>query len=291
MNLNTIIKVLTDRYEANHENIRLPAPYAVPLLAEPTDEQLDQLKKGDGNPIAEMHQINSSAGLAFNYYKLFEQVKRKECENFEVQFESKVAKPLCLKNNGGKYANLDVSYRLGDTQYYIESKFLEPYYSKCKPNTCSYHNRDKQGGEVDNYKFSKDEEEETAKWLNLLEHENEFQHYDFPQLYRHLLAIRRKHNKAGKIVLQSVSWRMTDSFKTEYGLKQADKDLLETLEQEQLNACTLFNNFLKEIGWIDCRFEMKHYNDKDMLEEIKEAPKYHEFCKQYFLDKKDGNEI
>ncbi len=278
MNLNRLIKVLADRYKANHESIQLPAPYAVPLLAEPTDKQLDQLEKGDGNPIAEMCQINSSAGLAFNYYKLFESEKQKECQDFEVQFENKVEKPLRLKNNGGKYANLDVSYRLGDTQYYIESKFLEPYYSKCKPNTCSYHNKDKQGGEVDNYGFP----EETAKWLKLLEHENEFQYYDFPQLYRHLLAIRRKHDKSGKVVLQCVSWEMTNAFKTEYGLKQADEDLLERLEQEQSNACTLFNNFLKKIGWTDCRFEVKHYND--MLDDIRKAEKFKDFCKQYFLE-------
>lgn len=280
MNLNSLIKVLTDRYKANNENISLPAPYAIPLLAVPTNKQFEQLKNGDGNPIAEMCHINSSAGLAFNYYKLFEHEKQKEYQDFEVQFEDKVAKPLCLKNKGGKYANLDVSYSLEGVQYYIESKFLEPYYSKCKLNTCSYYNKDKQGGEVDNYGFSK---EEMELWLKLLANEKEFQYYDFPQLYRHLLAIRRRHNKQGKkVVLQSVSWKMTDTFKAKYGLKSADENLLDKLEQEQSNACKLFNGFLTEIGWTDCRFEMKYYND--MLDAIKDAPKYQEFCKQYFLD-------
>ena len=75
---------------------------------------------------------------------------------------------------------------------------------------------------------------------------------------------------------------MTNAFKTEYGLKQADEDLLERLEQEQSNACTLFNNFLKKIGWTDCRFEVKHYND--MLDDIRKAEKFKDFCKQYFLE-------
>ena len=274
MNLNRLIRVLTDRYKANHENISLPAPYAVPLLAVPTNKQFEQLKNGDGNPIAEMCQINSSAGLAFNFYKLYEHAK-----GIEVNFEDKVEKPLRLKNNGGKYANLDVSFYLDGTQYYIESKFLEPYYSKCKHNTCSYYNKDKQGNSVDNYKFP---EGETALWLELLGHEKDFQYYDFPQLYRHLLAIRRRHNKQGKVVLQSVSWEMTDSFKAEYGISKADEEMLKTLDDERKNAEELFNGFLNKMGWTDCRFEMKDYND--MLDTIKDAPKYHEFCKQYFLD-------
>lgn len=279
MNLNKLIKVLTERYGENNKGASFPAPYAVPLFAEPTQKQLKQLENGDGNPIAEMCQINSSAGLAFNYYKLFEHEKQKKCQDFEVQFEDKVAKPLCLKNNGGKYANLDVSFYLDGTQYYIESKFLEPYYSKCKHNTCSYYNKDKQGNSVDNYKFP---EGETELWLELLGHEKDFQYYDFPQLYRHLLAIRRKHNKQGKVVLQSVSWKMTDTFKEKYELKEDDEKMLNTLDVERQKAEELFKGFLNEIGWTDCHFEMKYYND--MLEAIKDAPKYHEFCKQYFLD-------
>ncbi len=280
MNLNKLIKVLTEQYKAKYKNVSLPAPYVVPLLAEPTQKQLKQLNNGDGNPIAEMCQINSSAGLAFNYYKLFEHEKQKEYFDFEVKFENKVAKPLRLKNNGGKYANLDVSYYMDGTQFYIESKFLEPYYSKCKHNTCSYYNKDKQGGEVDNYRFSK---EETALWLELLGHEKYFQYYDFPQLYRHLLAIRRRHNKQGKVELQSVSWEMPDTFKEKYGLTEDDEKMLKTLDDERQKSKELFKGFLSEIGWTDCCFEMKCYND--MLGNIEHAPKYCEFRKQYFLDR------
>lgn len=271
MNLKGIINVLIERYEANNGKKSLPAPYVVPLLAEPTDEQLKQLKEGDGNPIAEMCQINSSAGLAFNYYKLFESQVQKKDKDFKVKFEDKVAIPLCLKR-GGKYANLDVSYCLNDTQYYIESKFLEPYLNKCTHNKDTYF-------EQKNYDF---DPKEIALWLELLDKQKEFQYYDFPQLYRHLLAIRRSHNKQGKVVLQSVSWKMPDAFKAKYGLKKEDEERLEKLELKQSNASNLFNIFLKNIGWNDCRFEVKHYND--MLDDIRGAEKFNDFCKQYFLD-------
>ncbi|MBQ9470303.1 MAG: hypothetical protein IJU72_05050 [Bacteroidales bacterium] len=277
MNQKKLVEVLTKGYEAHHMGISLPAPYVVPLLAEPTQEQLEQLKAGDGNPVAEMCRINSSAGLAFNYYKLYEGEVQKVHKSFEVRFEEKVGKPLSL--SGGKCAHLDVSYSLDGTQYYIESKFLEPYYSKRKHNTCSYRNKDKQDNEVDNYKFS---EEETKVWLELLENETKFQYYDFPQLYRHLLAIRRKHEKQGKVVLQSVSWKMTESFKAEYLLTKDDESRLKTLDEERRNACGLFNNFLNQIGWADCSFETKYYND--MLDDIRGAEKFNDFCKQYFLD-------
>ena len=290
MNLNKLIKVLTERYKGNNENVSLPAPYVVPLLAEPTQKQLKQLESGDGNPIAEMCYINSSAGLAFNYYKMYECEIQKKYKEFEINFEDKVAKPLRLKNNGGKYANLDVSFYLDGTQYYIESKFLEPYYSKCKLNTCSYYNKDKQGSEVDYYRFSK---EETALWLELLGHEKYFQYFDFPQLYRHLLAIRRRHKKQGKVELRSVSWKMPDTFKKKYkemyGLTEEDEKMPNTLDYERQKAEGLFKGFLNEIGWTDCHFEMKCYNE--MLGDIAHSPKYREFCKQYFLDKEDGNEI
>ncbi len=58
--------------------------------------------------------------------------------------------------------------------------------------------------------------------------------------------------------------------------------MLKTLDDERQNAEELFNGFLNKMGWTDCRFEMKDYND--MLDTIKDASKYHEFCKQYYLD-------
>lgn len=269
-NLDKLIKVLTERYEATHKDVSLPAPYAVPLYAEPTQKQLDQLKNGDGNPIAEMCQINSSAGLAYNYYKMYESEMQKEHKCFEVNFEDKVAKPLSI--SGGRMANLDVSYSLDGTQYYVESKFLEPYYSKCKHNTPSYRNQNY-------YKFP---EKETALWLGLLDHEKDFLYYDFPQLYRHLLAIHRRHNRQGKVVLQSVSWKMTSTFKKMYGLTKEDEDMLKALDDERQEAYDLLNGFLKEMGWTGCRFEARYYND--MLDAIKGSSRHEEFCKQYFLD-------
>ena len=245
----------------------------LPLLMDPTEEQETQLRNGDGKPLDkdEIRQINSSAGLAFNYYKLFESEIQKIHSGFTVTFEDKVAIPL---HTSGKSANLDVSYNLDCTQYYIESKFLEPYRDGCKFNRDSYYTPDKYGFD----------EKETGLWLELLENEKEFQYYDFPQLYRHLLAIRRKHKKEGNVALQSVSWKMTESFKKEYEMSEEDVKLIETLEKEREKACRLFNEFLEKIGWTTCSFEAKYYNDTDMLDAIKGSDKYDDFCKQYFLD-------
>ena len=87
------------------------------------------LLEGDGqsNP-NEYKQINSSTGLAVNYYKILESVKPIE----ELVFEDKVAIPL--KGKGGRKANLDVSYKRDGKLFYVESKFLEPYYSNNEKN-------------------------------------------------------------------------------------------------------------------------------------------------------------
>ena len=188
-----------------------------------------------------------------------------------MNFEEKVEKPLNIR--GSRCANIDVSYSLGNTTYYVESKFLEPYYSKCKHNTDSYCKKD-------NYKFP---EAETSLWLKLLDNEKDFHYYDFSQLYRHLLAIRRKqHDKQDNVVLQSISWKMTDSIAKEYVLSSEDKKWLIKLDKERRVANKLFNDFLKDIGWENCHFETKSYND--MLNDIKGAPQYDDFCKQYFFD-------
>ena len=243
--------------------------YVVPLLAKLTGKQWEQLQAGDGNPIAEVFQINSSAGLAVNYYKLYEQT-----HDVEISFEWRESIPL-LKSH--KAANIDVYYQLNNTVYFVESKFLEPYCDNPNKNPDAYRDKER-------YPFKNNVE----NWLKLMEVEDEFRYFDFSQMYRHLLAIYRHYlekkefYEKKQIVLQSVSWKMTDAFKKEYGLSQADEDMLINLDDERKKANKLFNEFLKDIGWTNCRFETKYYND--MLNEIKTHPKYDEFCKQYFFD-------
>lgn len=138
MNLKGIINVLIERYEANNGKKSLPAPYVVPLLAEPTDEQLEQLKEGDGNPIAKMCKINSSAGLAFNYYKLLEST----CRISALRFEWNESTPLEIPGKKIPPANLDVQYETGNEIHFVESKYLEPYYSENEQISSSYLNQD-----------------------------------------------------------------------------------------------------------------------------------------------------
>ena len=54
-------KILTDKLTSLNQG-----SFVTELVCIPTDEQLDKLKKGSGNPEAEMRQVNSSAGLAVN---------------------------------------------------------------------------------------------------------------------------------------------------------------------------------------------------------------------------------
>ena len=74
MKLNCLVKLLRELYEENNKTV-LSYPYVINLLETLTAEQKEQLEDGKGNPAAEISKINSSAGMAFNYYKLFEKAK------------------------------------------------------------------------------------------------------------------------------------------------------------------------------------------------------------------------
>lgn len=279
MNEKNLIKCLVSWFADNSSMGMLRkanSVHVVPLLESLSPQQLFQLQHGSGNPIAEMYQVNSSAGLAVNYYKLFE----KTHSGVTVEFEWKASVPL-LRSTAP--ANLDVRYEMDDTIYFIESKFLEPYYSPLKKNRPAYF-------DTERYPF----DENKAEWKALLEHECEFSYYDYPQLCRHLLAIYRhcRENpslyQGKKIVMRCISWRMSQSFKDFYdkcGLVVQDMQTrCDKIEEEKSKAVTLFNEHLQCIGWTDCRFETKNYNDSEMLDEIREAKKFNQFIKQYFLE-------
>lgn len=271
MHLKKLIKVLCElQGEGGMDGKRgLPYPYILDLLAEPTIRQLAQLQSGSGNPIAEMCQINSSAGMAFNFYKLLE-----EASGMTVDFEWKESIPL-LKSLAP--ANIDVRYEAGDTIYFAECKFLEPYYSNCERNNAAYF-------DMDRYPI----EDNKDRWLALFKTEAEFRYYNVAQLYRHLLAIYRHLTenpdiyKRKQIVLQSVVWRMTEKFKEKYRLTKKDKERVLTIEEESKKAEGIIKLFFDDIGWDNIRYESVFYND--ILDQIKEASRYETFIKQYILD-------
>jgi len=247
-----------------------PVYYIEPII-KLTPEQKKRLQNGDGqsNP-DEYKQINSSTGLAINYYKILESTGKIE----KLWFEDKVEKPLI--GRGGRNANLDVSYRRDGRLYYIESKFLEPYYSGNEHNREAYFDKEK-------YDVP---EKDKDTWYRLFVDAQKYKLYNFSQLCRHLLAIWRKHNKDKQlqIVFQSVTWKMTECFIN----KIDDDELKESYRtrragiEEEMNLCSeRVKDFLSKIGWNNLTFECLHYND--MLKDISSYPHLEEFKMRYFL--------
>jgi len=247
-----------------------PIYYIDPII-ELTSKQEEQLRNGDGQSnIDEYKQINSSTGLAVNYYKILEHTGKIE----NLQFEDKVAKPLL--GRGGRFANLDVSYKRNGKLYYIESKFLEPYYSGNEHNRESYFDKSR-------YDVPEGDKE---VWFRLFSDAQEYKLYNFSQLCRHLLAIWRKHknDQQLEIFFQSVTWRMSDLFIN----KINDDDLEESfryrrtsIEKESKSCQQRINDFLMKIGWNNITFECLQYND--ILEDISSSRFIDEFKKRYFL--------
>lgn len=246
-----------------------------PLIAL-NGEQETILNEGDGQTPYQYKQINSSTGLAVNYYKIYESQQTIS----DLIFENKVARPL---NKGGKCANLDVSYRKDGVLYFIESKFLEPYYDGNETIKEAYFDASKYSKEV---KIRGQEHE----WIELFKKTNALKYYNITQLCRHLLAIYRyTHGMIGSaykgepVVLQSVIWKMPQKFLDR--LDDNNRSEMEirnhTLQQEAKTCDGILNSFIAKIGWKNMRFENLHYNE--ILNEIKNSTHYNEFCKRFFL--------
>lgn len=249
--------------------------YHVSPLINLTSEQQKILSDGDGQTEDQYKQINSSTGLAVNYYKILEEL----ASITDLNFENKIAKPL---NKGGRFANLDVSYKKNGVLHYVESKFLEPYYSGNETIKDSY---------LDISKYPVEVEENKEEWRNLFNKASEFEYYNFSQLCRHLLALYRythgikgSEYKGEQVVLQSVTWEMTPQFMKKLDQKNSI-DMQKRIEQlqDEANRCQeIFNAFISNIGWNNMKFQTLHYND--MLDDIKSSKHYAEFCKRYFFD-------
>lgn len=122
--LEKLKNLIFDEYKRQEINIRTQSEsvhYVSPLI-ELSEEQREILEKGDGQKLNEYKQINSSTGLAVNYYKLMENLDLIS----ELIFEKKPAIPL---EKSQKFVNIDVFYKRNGTLYFVESKFLEPYYN------------------------------------------------------------------------------------------------------------------------------------------------------------------
>ena len=275
------MKLLTDLIhdEYKKSNIQVSVKknpvYHVSPLINLTSEQQKILSDGDGQTEDQYKQINSSTGLAVNYYKILEEL----ASITDLIFENKIAKPL---NKGGRFANLDVSYKKNGVLHYVESKFLEPYYSGNETIKDSY---------LDISKYPVEVEENKEEWRNLFNKASEFEYYNLSQLCRHLLALYRythgikgSEYKGEQVVLQSVTWEMTPQFMKKLDQKNSI-DMQKRIEQlqDEANRCQeIFNAFISNIGWNNMKFQTLHYND--MLNDIKSSKHYAEFCKRYFFD-------
>ena len=275
------MKLLTDLIhdEYKKSNIQVSVKknpvYHVSPLINLTSEQQKILSDGDGQTEDQYKQINSSTGLAVNYYKILEEL----ASITDLIFENKIAKPL---NKGGRFANLDVSYKKNGVLHYVESKFLEPYYSGNETIKDSY---------LDISKYPVEVEENKEEWRNLFNKASEFEYYNFSQLCRHLLALYRythgikgSEYKGEQVVLQSVTWEMTERFmdKLEEQNRIEMNERIVHLKNEANKCQKIINSFIEKIGWKNMAFQTLHYND--MLGDIKSSKHYAEFCKRYFFD-------
>jgi hypothetical protein len=276
MNPKKLTKLIEDSYNSlgiTTTTTSVPVTIVEPIINLSKDQECSLLN-GDGqsNPL-EYKQINSSTGLAVNYYKILESTKKIT----NLIFEDKVQKPLNIR--GGRFANLDVSYKKDGIQYYVESKFLEPFYSSNEHNREAYFDKK-------NYDVPKDNEEEKEEWLKLFETAQEFKLYNFSQICRHLMAIRRKHQEDGqKIVFRSVTWKMSDSFIVKIIDSKDKEDCIarrNEIEKESKKCNEIVNDFLYKIGWGNITFECLYYDD--ILVDIKDSEHFEEFKKRYFID-------
>lgn len=243
------------------------------LICQPTEEQKEALSKGSGNPDSEMEQVNSSAGLAVNYWRAYELSH----PDSSVEFEWKKRNPL----KRGNSANIDVVVREKDRITFIESKFLEPYYSENDPLVESY---------VETDKYS-EETGPAEPWVELFSEAKKFEIYNVVQLCRHLLAIYKdmmitpEDYDQKTVTLLSVTWEMTDAFLNDYFTDKEKAELVERtkrISEESARCYKLLNDFISNnLGVGNLRFDVKKYND--IIGLVSEFPEYEKLRNQYFL--------
>lgn len=243
------------------------------LICDPTKEQMQSLIKGSGNPEAEMHQVNSSAGLAVNFWRAYELCHSEAT----VEFEWKKYVPL----RWGRPANIDAVVRQGLKEYFYESKFLEPYYSANEIPRDSY---------FDVTKYSSYTKDSACSWVELFKKSCEFKYYNVTQLIRHFLAVSKHMWKNPKyfcnkqVNLISVVWDMPDSFAAMF--EEDIKDALiqrRAIIREEAEICEkLLNDFIREhLNLDNLQFKAITYND--VIDHILNSELRSKLKNQYFL--------
>lgn len=262
-------KILTDNLIRINGNCLVTS-----LICQPTPQQMEKLIEGNGNPESEMRQINSSAGLAVNYWRAYELCHPES----KVDFEWKERVPL----KQGTPANIDVVVKTGDDIIFIESKFLEPYYSTNEVPRSSY---------FDFSKYSKNTKDTPLSWIELFKKHIDFKYYNTTQLSRHLLAISKdmwmkpKSYYKKNVKLLSVTWDMPDSFIRLFPKNEISEEFIQrrnVIRDEASSAEQILNKFIKDhLDFENLEFKAIKYND--IIKDIETSPFFSDIKQRYFL--------
>lgn len=221
----------------------------------------------------EVKKTNSSSALAINYFQILS-----ELSGIRPEYEVAVHKPLDLPDGKGRPAMIDVKYETAAATIYVESKFLEPYYSSTHEISPSYF--------VDQYYNNATS---AAKWIKIFKKvqimidSKEFCYYDINQMLKHLLAIYRT-SPTKPVILKNLIWKPTEPFFNCIDSKTSVsylKKRCEKLTEEMSVAEALLNQIVTELGWKDCLIEVKYYNDE--LDAIKKHCLLEKFMNKYML--------
>lgn len=218
--------------------------------------------------VPEVKKLNSSTALAVNYFQMLP---------MSVEYEVDVAIPLILSPGKGHPAMIDVRYETDGETHYVESKFLEPYYSQTHEISPSYL--------VEHYYDSPDT---AAMWIDIFKsvqimiNNGDFCYYDINQMLKHLLAIYRT-SPPRPVILSNMIWRpekvFFDSMKSKRSVSYLKKRS-EKLTEEMCRAQLLLTDFVQKID-LDCRIHVAYYNDT--LQEVSTHENFVTFAKKYLL--------
>lgn len=238
------------------------------LIAHPSADVWNEMIANNSTVLSEIHKLNSSTSLAINYHEMLAAERR-----VKVKYEVPTAVPLFAYR--GRSAVIDARYTWKDTTYYVESKFLEPYYSSTHPVREAYF-------EENHYKDATI----AKKWIEMFNSvKDEFEYYDINQMLKHLLALYRL-QPSGKIVLQNLIWKPTDSFFSVMKSKRSVSYLKKrvcVLQVEMRKADQMLSAFLeKGLNWNDCTIEICFYND--VLNQVSTDMHFQEFKEKYLFE-------
>jgi len=272
------------------ENNSFPNDYKLlfpHLMTEDFNKVSGFLKNGDGSPLNEIYKINSSTSLAVYYYTLLEKENPDKIKG--IKFEHKIGIPLIEEkvkknypNDLLKEANLDVFFEMNNTLYFVESKFLEPYYSSTNALSEKYL-------DIRNYG---DNAEIWVHYANLLnENIKDYSIYNITQMFKHLLAIynhREKWNYCPNLVLLNVGWEITDKFIDLIESKRSVSYIVKRnklLEEQKNKGIELLNKIISDLKWENCGVKFQHYNEENMLGKIRNNQFFEDFSKRYLFSK------